>query len=76
MITLTKITFSKKDAKTLVRILDAACRELNKDVEDRSESFRFLSEENIKRFTESISYKIYSSKAEEITITMKDTEAE
>ena len=76
MITLTKITLTKKDARILVKLLDASGRELNKDVEDRSESFRFLSEENIKRFTESISYKIYSNKAEEITITMKDTEEE
>ena len=76
MITLTKIIFTKKDAKILVKLLDTVGTELAKNVEDRSDSFRFLSEENIKRFTESISYKIYSSKAEEITITMKDTEAE
>ena len=76
MITLTKITFSKKDAKTLIRILDAAGRELNKDVEDRSDSFKYISEESIKRFTGSIGYKIHSSRAEEITITMKDTEEE
>ena len=76
MITLTKITFSKKDAKILVKLLDAAGRELNKDVEDRSDSFKYISEESIQRFTGSIGYKIHSSRAEEIIITMKDTEEE
>jgi len=74
MITVTKITFAKKDAKILVKLLDTVGRELAKDLEDRSDSFRFISEEDIKRFKESISYKIYSSRAEEIIITMKDTE--
>ena len=76
MITLTKITFSKKDARILVKLLDAAGRELNKNVEDRSDSFKYISEESIKRFTGSIGYKIHSSRAEEIIIAMKDTEEE
>ena len=76
MITLTKITLTKKDAKIIVRLLDAAGRELNKDVEDRCDSFKYINEESTKRFTGSIGYKIYSSRAEEVTITMKDTEEE
>jgi len=74
MITVTKITFAKKDAKILVKLLDTVGRELAKDLEDRSDSFRFISEEDIKRFKESISYKIYSSRTEEMIITMKETE--
>ena len=74
MITVTKITFAKKDAKILVKLLDTVGRELAKDLEDRSDSFRFLSEENIKRFTESISYKIYSGRTEEMIIIMKEIE--
>jgi len=76
MITLTKITFTKKDAKILVKLLDTVGRELTKDLEDRSDSFKFLSEEDVKRFTGSIGYKIYSNRAEALTITMKDTEEE
>jgi len=76
MITLTKITFTKKDAKILVKLLDTVGRELNKDLENRSDSFKFLSEEDVKRFTGSIGYKIHSSRAESITITMKDIEEE
>jgi len=76
MITLTKITLTKKDARILVKLLDAAGRELNKDVEDRADSFKYIGEESIKRFTGSIGYKIHSSRAEEINITMKDTEEE
>jgi hypothetical protein len=76
MITLTKITFTKKDAKILVKLLDTVGRELNKDVEDRSDSFKYIGEESIKRFAGSIGYKIHSSRAEEISITMKDTEEE
>ena len=74
MITLTKITFTKKDAKILVKLLNTVNRELNKDLENRSDSFKFLSEEDVKRFTGSINYKIHSGRAEEIIITMKDTE--
>ena len=76
MITLTKITLTKKDARIIVKLLDSAGRELNKDVGDRSDSFKYISEESIARFTGSIGYKIHSSRAEEITITMKDTEEE
>jgi len=74
MITLTKITFTKKDAKILVKLLNTVNRELNKDLENRSDSFKFLNEEDVKRFTGSINYKIHSGRAEEIIITMKDTE--
>ena len=76
MIKNTKLTFSAKDSKIMVRLLDASYRELHKNLEDRSDSFKYISEESIKRFTGSIGYKIHSSRAEEITITMKDTEEE
>jgi hypothetical protein len=50
MIKNTKITLSKKDAQIIIRLLDMARRETSKDKEDRSDSFRWIKEDDVKRF--------------------------
>ena len=50
MIKTTKITFSKKDAKIMVRMLDMAWREASKNKEDRSDAFKWVEDDDVKRF--------------------------
>ncbi len=76
MITLTKIKFSKKDAKILISLLAMANRELRKNLEDRSETFDYLTEEDVKRFTESINYKLSRSRTTSLTINMMEVAEE
>jgi hypothetical protein len=68
MIKNTKITLSKKDAQIMVRLLDMARRETTKNKEDRSDSFRWVEEEAVKRFGD-FSYLFNASDVSQIIIT-------
>jgi hypothetical protein len=68
MIKNTKITLSKKDAKIMIRMLDMARRETSKDKEDRSDSFRWVEEDDVKRFGD-FSYLLNASDVSQIIVT-------
>ena len=67
MIKNTKLTFSAKDSKIMVRLLDASYRELHKNLEDRSDSFKYMSEADIKRY-EDFYHNFYSSSMCQMTM--------
>ena len=51
MIKNTTLTFGKNDAKIMIRLLDIAQHELNKDKDERGDRYKYFDEESIKRFS-------------------------
>jgi len=47
MIKNTKVQYSAKEAKLILRAVDAACHQYAKDEDDRAEGFRYVSDADI-----------------------------
>jgi hypothetical protein len=73
MIKKTKLTFSAEDSKIMVRLLDASYRETHKNLEDRSDSFKYMSDADIKRY-EDFYHEFYSSTICQMTMSHLSTD--
>ena len=51
MIKNTTLTFGKNDAKIIIRLLDIAQHELNKDKDERGDRYKWLDDADVGRFS-------------------------
>ena len=73
MIKNTKIEFSAKEAKLLLRVVDAAATECSRKKEDRTGDFRWMSESDI-AILKSVRYSYTASDAQALSVDMASTE--
>ena len=75
MIKNTTLTFSKNDAKIIIRLLDIANGELNKDKDERGDRYKYFEESSIKRFS-NFSYQYSAPDVTEIIIKLTHDDEE
>ena len=75
MIRNTTLTFSKKDAKIMIRLLDIANGELNQDKDERGKRYKYFDEASIKRFS-NFSYQYSAPDVTEIIIKLTHDDEE
>jgi hypothetical protein len=75
MIKNTTLTFSKKDAKIMIRLLDIANGELNQDKDERGKRYKYFDEASIKRFS-NFSYQYSAPDVTEIIIKLTHDDEE
>ena len=75
MIRNTTLTFSKNDAKIMIRLLDIANGELNQDKDERGKRYKYFDEEHIKRFF-NFSYQYSAPDVTEIIIKLTHDDEE
>jgi len=75
MIKNTTLTFSKNDAKIMIRLLDIAQHELNKDKDERGEKYKWFDEASIKRFS-NFSYQYSAPDVTEMIIKLTHNDEE
>ena len=75
MIRNTTLTFSKNDAKIILRLLDIANGELNQDKDERGKRYKYFDEASIKRFS-NFSYQYSAPDVTEIIIKLTHDDEE
>jgi len=75
MIKNTTITFGKKDAAALVRMIDLAHSEVRKEKEERAQSFNWVDEDSINRVS-AVAYQFQASRMESMVLTMTENSEE
>ena len=73
MIKNTKLEFSAKEAKLLLRAVDAAASEYSKEESERAEGFRWMSDSEI-AVLKSLRYSFSASDAQALSVDMASTE--
>jgi len=69
----TEVQYTRREAKLIGEILDAARSEFYKDKDDRGGSFKYFTEKDIERFR-TISLAYYSSKITSLALTFTEDE--
>ena len=73
MIKYTKIQFSAKEAKLLLKAITAATDEYSKDESDRAEGFRWMNDADI-AVLKSVRYSYTASDAQALSVDMASTD--
>ena len=73
MIKNTEVQYTRREAKLIAEILDAARSEFYKDEDERSGSFRYFSESDIERFR-ALSSSYYANKVTSLALTLTEGE--
>lgn len=73
MIKNTEVKYSRREAKLIAQILDAARSEFYKDESDRSGSFKYFSDSDIEKFR-TISGSYYTSMITSLALTLTEGE--
>ena len=73
MIKNTEVQYTRREAKLIAEILDAARSEFDKDRADRSGSFAYFRDEDIERFR-AISGSYYANKVTSLALTLTEGE--
>ena len=73
MIKNTEVQYTRREAKLIAEILDAARSEFYKDEDERSGSFRYFTESDIERFR-SLSSSYYANKVTSLALTLTEGE--
>ena len=73
MIKNTEVQYTRREAKLIAEILDAARSEFYKDKGERSGSFKYFSDSDIEKFR-TISSSYYSSKVTSLALTLTEGE--
>ena len=71
MIKNTEVQYTRREAKLIAEILDAARSEFYKDKDERSGSFKFFSDSDIEKFR-TISSSYYTSQVTSLAMTLID----
>ena len=73
MIKNTEVKYTRREAKLITEVLDAARSEFYKDPADRSGSFAYFRDEDIERFR-AISGSYYATKVTSLALTLTEGE--
>ena len=73
MIKNTKLEFSAKEAKLLLRAVDAAASEYFKEESERAEGFRWMSDSDV-AVLKSVRYSFTASEAQSLSVDMTSSE--
>ena len=73
MIKNTEVKYSRREAKLIAQILDAARSEFYKDESERSGSFKYFSEVDIEHF-QALSTSYYTTKITSLALTLTEGE--
>jgi hypothetical protein len=73
MIKNTEVQYTRREAKLIAEILDAARSEFYKDKDERSGSFKFFSDSDIEKFR-TISSSYYTSQVTSLALTLIEGE--